>query len=327
MSSPFDADEADRLSVLESYDLLDTPADEAFDRITRLASHILETPIALVSLVDGERQWFKSRQGLDAQETPREMAFCHHAILGDDVTVIPDATCDDRFRDNPLVTGAPEIRFYAGAPLIAPGGSKLGTLCVIDRTPREIDDRQRQVLKDLAAIVMDEIELRRLASTDPLTGAFNRRYVLELAEREFRRARRYEVPVSLAMLDIDAFKAVNDRYGHSVGDAVLRALTDCCHGMIREQDMLGRLGGEEFLLVLPHTDCTGAGVLLERIREAVAAIEIPVSDATLAFTVSIGHTKILPDDETLQLVVCRADSALYASKRAGRNRVTLEQAA
>ncbi len=327
MSIPFDPDEAERLSVLESYDLLDTPADEAFDRITRLASHILEMPIALVSLVDGERQWFKSRQGLDAQETPREMAFCQHAILGDQVMVVPDATCDDRFSDNPLVTGAPDIRFYAGAPLIAPCGSKLGTLCVIDRTPRDIDDRQRQVLKDLAAIVIDEIELRRLASTDPLTGAFNRRHVLELAEREFRRARRYQFAVSLAMIDIDEFKAVNDRFGHAVGDAALRALTECCSGMIREQDVLGRLGGEEFLLVLPHTDSDGAGVLLERLREAIAAIEVPVGDATLAFTVSIGQCEILPDDESLESAIGRADAALFASKRAGRNRVTLQQAA
>ncbi len=327
MSLPLDADETDRLSVLQSYELLDTPADEAFDRITRLASHLLGTPIALVSLIDAERQWFKSRQGLEAQETPREFAFCDHAIRGDDLLVVPDASLDDRFRDNPLVTGAPDIRFYAGAPLVAPCGSKLGTLCVIDRAPRQIDERQRQVLKDLAAIVMDEIELRRLASTDALTGAFNRRYVMELAEREWRRARRYKFPVSLAVLDIDEFKAVNDRFGHAVGDAALRALTECCHRTVREQDLLGRLGGEEFLLILPHTDSSGAGVLLERIRENVAAIEIPVGDATLTFTVSIGHSEIDPDQEDLQSALHRADMALYASKRAGRNRVTLDQAA
>ena len=163
--------------------------------------------------------------------------------------------------------------------------------------------------------------------TDPLTGAFNRRHVLEIAEREYRRARRYKFPVSLAMLDIDNFKAVNDRFGHAVGDAALKALTDCCCRTAREQDLLGRLGGEEFLLVLPHTDNVGAGILLERIRQNVAAIEIPVGDQMLTFTVSIGQSEIDPDKEDVESAIRRADDALYDAKRAGRNRVMFKEAA
>lgn len=327
MGIPFEADEANRLAVLDSYNLLDTPADETFDRITRLAGHVLGTPIALVSLVDAERQWFKSRHGLDAEETPREVAFCAHAIRGEDLLVVPDARQDERFADNPLVTDGLKIRFYAGAPLIASCGSKLGTLCVIDKSPRQLDEKQKQLLKDLAAIVMDEIELRRLASTDPLTGAFNRRHILELAEREFRRARRYGFPVTVAMLDIDNFKHVNDRFGHAIGDAALKALTDCCHRTAREQDVMGRLGGEEFLIVLPHTDAAGAAILLERIRGFVEAIEIPVGDETLGFTVSIGVREIDTEAEDLETAIQRADKALFAAKDDGRNRVTFDRAA
>lgn len=131
-----------------------------------MAARLLGCPIALVSLVDEKRQWFKSRVGLDVQETPREHAFCAHAILGSDVLVVPDATQDERFADNPLVTGDPSIRFYAGAPLWVGEGSSVGTLCVIDRKPREFDENDRQCLADLAAIVVDAMEhherLRRL---------------------------------------------------------------------------------------------------------------------------------------------------------------------
>lgn len=327
MRVPVSADEAVRLSVLESLDLLDTPADEAFDRIVRFASHVLETPIALVSLVAAERQWFKSRQGLEVEETPREVAFCAHAIKEDGLLIIPDARRDPRFADNPLVLADPKIRFYAGAPLIASCGAKLGTLCVIDRSPRQLDDRQKQMLRDLGDIVMDQIELRRLASSDPVTGAFSRRHILELAEREARRSRRYGFPMSIAMLDIDDFKSINDRCGHAIGDAVLKALADCCHGTDREQDLFGRVGGDEFLMVMPHTDGDGAAEALERIRHTVEAGLIPLAGKTPVFTVSVGVCEMAAGEEGLQTAMERADLALYAAKEKGRNRVTRSRAA
>lgn len=152
--------EIQRLKKLQMYQILDTSAEEVFDRITRIVAESLGVPMALVSLVDRDRQWFKSRVGLDATETPRELAFCAHAILGDEILEIQDALKDERFSDNPLVAGAPDIRFYAGAPLKTPDGYNLGTLCAIDQTPHQLTEAQRRLLSDLASIVVDEMELR-----------------------------------------------------------------------------------------------------------------------------------------------------------------------
>lgn len=149
-----------RVRALRNLDILDTPPEASFDRIVRLASSMLQTPIALVSLVDADRQWFKARHGLDASETPREHAFCAHAIVGHDTMVVPDATADPRFEANPLVLGEPFIRFYAGAPMTV-DGQVLGTLCVIDRRPRSLTNEQRAILEDLAAVAEQTIRLRR----------------------------------------------------------------------------------------------------------------------------------------------------------------------
>ncbi len=157
----FSPDEIARLLVLDAYEILDSPPEESFDRVARLASEFLQTPIALVSLVDESRQWFKAKVGVDAKETPREHAFCAHAILQPQVMVVPNALEDDRFCDNPLVTGPPFIRFYAGVPLKVSSGHNLGTLCVIDREPRSFTLRESKILADLAAIVIDELELRK----------------------------------------------------------------------------------------------------------------------------------------------------------------------
>jgi len=160
ISAPIPENEAKRLERLSLYRILDTPNEEVFDRITRIVAQTIGVPIALVSLVDHKRQWFKSKYGLDADETPRDIAFCSHAILGDKPLVIEDATQDPRFFDNPLVVSDPSIRFYAGAPLQTSEGVNLGTLCAIDRRPRQLSDAHRQLLEDLAKIVVDEFELR-----------------------------------------------------------------------------------------------------------------------------------------------------------------------
>jgi len=160
--APLPDDEPQRLAKLQSYEILDSLPEEPFDRITRTIATLLDVPFALISLVDEDRQWFKSHHGLEVTETPRELSFCAHAIHADELFLVEDASRDDRFRENPLVTSAPDIRFYAGAPLKTADGFRLGTLCAVDTESREISDNQKQVLMDLAALVIDEMELYAL---------------------------------------------------------------------------------------------------------------------------------------------------------------------
>ena len=161
--APMPKNEVQRIKVLWQYEILDTVPEEVFDDLTELAARICEAPIALITLVDEDRQWFKSKVGVTINETSRDISFCGHAITQSDLFIIPDATRDKRFAQNPLVTSDPKIRFYAGAPLITPDGHALGTLCVIDKVPRELSIDQKQALRVLARHVMTQLELRRHA--------------------------------------------------------------------------------------------------------------------------------------------------------------------
>ncbi len=163
MTAPIPKNEAKRLKVLWQYEVLDTVPEEIFDDLTELAAHICAAPIALISLVDEDRQWFKAKVGIEAKETSRDISFCAHAIMGEGLFIVPDATKDDRFKNSPLVTAEPNVRFYAGAPLVAPDGHVLGTLCVLDKAPRELRPEQKEALRLLAHHVMTQLELRRHA--------------------------------------------------------------------------------------------------------------------------------------------------------------------
>src|ERR1035437_4460791 len=164
MNAPLPTNEAERLAALKEYHILDTGTEQSYDDITTLAAHICEVPMALISMVDEARQWFKSRVGLEQQQTPREVAFCAHAILQNEPLLVRDATKDRRFADSTLVTDEPHIRFYAGFPLINPEGLALGTLCVIDRQPRELSAEQLKTMQALSRQVMALLELRRVSA-------------------------------------------------------------------------------------------------------------------------------------------------------------------
>ncbi len=336
---PTPPDEQERLASLRSLHRLDTPAEERFDRITRLARKALGTPIALVSLVDEKRQWFKSRQGLEVEETSRLVSFCGHAIESDRILVVEDAREDARFHDNPLVTGPTGIRMYAGRPIKTPDGQLVGTLCVIDTEPRHLGEDDLVALDDLAGYV--EVELRsealgetekrlraelseaeRRASLDALTRLWNRGMIERVLAHELDRAARQALPISLMLVDLDHFKRINDTHGHPFGDAVLREVAARLRAALRPYDSPGRYGGEEFIAVLPECDAEDARAVAERVLSRFHDTPIDHGPTTVDVTASIGICSTRPSpDASVEALLAFADRLLYAAKAAGRDRV------
>ena len=328
--------EKERLSFLRDMNILDTPLEERFERITRIVCRSLRVPISAVSLIDEERQWFKSVQGMDIAQTGRAESFCAHTILEKEVFVVPNALDDARFVDNPLVTGHPNIRFYAGIPLEVQDGICIGSLCAIDNEPREMDAEQLEILRDLSEMVKSELaavkltsahmeliadlkSAERAAAIDPLTRLWNRRGAEKLLERELHAAVRNGTELALALVDIDHFKQVNDQHGHDIGDEVLRAFSRNVLAAMRRSDSVCRWGGEEFLLILPECKQEGVQSLLERVMQAIRAGQEP-----LAITASIGVVSLQPDEKTsLSTALKLADEALYEAKQAGRDRYVM----
>ncbi|MEN2787477.1 diguanylate cyclase [Sphingomonas qilianensis] len=318
-------DEDARIAALRRLGVLDTAIEQPFEKIVMLVRTVLRVPMAAVTLVDRERQWFKASRGLDATETPRSVSFCTYTIQQRGPMIIEDASRDPRFADNPLVVGPPFVRAYAGIPLRTPEGYNVGALCAIDTEPRTFSPADIAILRDFANIVCDELELRLIAQLDHLTGALTRRGFSEQAERELARAGRYDRPGALVMLDVDHFKRVNDTYGHSIGDQVLQQIAGITEGALRPSDVFGRLGGEEFALLLPETSGAEAMMVAERLREAIAGHAIRLPDGgTLHVTASFGVAES-PGIATLAAWLERADAMLYAAKSGGRNRTELAE--
>jgi diguanylate cyclase (GGDEF)-like protein len=262
-------DESMRLDGLKSLNILDTQPEERFDRLTRMARRVFDVPIALVSLVDENRQWFKSCIGLDVSETSRDISFCGHAILDNEVFIIPDAKEDERFFDNPLVTDAPYIRFYAGCPLRLLDGSRLGTLCIIDREPREFTEDDIEILKDLAAMAERELAGLQLATVDELTKISNRRGFLMLAQNSLNLCERQGKPATLVYMDLNKFKQINDTYGHAEGDRALSAFGDIMRSTFRDSDLFSRIGGDEFVVLLTNSSPKNAELVMGKFNKAI----------------------------------------------------------
>jgi diguanylate cyclase (GGDEF)-like protein len=313
--------EDQRLAALYEYDVLDTPPEESFDRITRLVRLTLGVATSVVSLVDRDRQWFKSRQGMEAAETPRDISFCTHTIQKDEPLIVPNALEDPRFANSPLVTCEGGVRMYVGVPLKTPGGFNIGALCAIDSKPGNVTPDQVNVLQDLARLVVDELELRKLAAIDSLTGAMTGRSFALEASKEVARARRFGRNIGCIMFDLDHFKRVNDSYGHAAGDQVLRAVSTICANELRGVDVFGRVGGEEFAIVLPETTMEGATATAERLRQKFSESPVVFAGHEIPVTASFGVTAYSTLDSDFAATVRRADGALYAAKAAGRNQV------
>ena len=312
--------EEQRLRALYRYDILDTPSEESFDRITRLARLVLQMPMATVSLVDRDRQWFKSRQGLAVQETPRDISFCTHTVQKDEAFVVPDTLLDRRFCNSPVVINEPFIRAYVGVPLRTPDGHNIGALCVMDVKPREVSKEQLNVLQDLSRLVVDELELRQLACIDTLTAAMTRRAFLAETGNEVKRARRHNRDLAFIIFDIDHFKSINDTYGHAAGDQALRRVVSICKEELRATDHIGRLGGEEFAILMPETGVEAIEVA-ENLRVKISSLYVAYASQIFRVAASFGVTVLLDCDADLNDMIARADVALYEAKNGGRNKV------
>ena len=318
LKPPRPLEETQRLRALQMMQVLDTPADERLDRITRMVRKLLDVPIALVSLVDRDRQWFKSRQGLEATETPREISFCGHAILQDELFVIEDTLKDTRFVDNPLVTDNPNIRFYAGCPLTADSGHRIGTLCVIDSKPRTLSAGEREWLRDFGQLAQQQLRSIALATTDELTKISNRRGFYQLAEKGLAIARRTGTSSVLLSFDLNGFKQINDQFGHEAGDAALIQFARCLLLSCREADAVGRTGGDEFCLFMPNTQPDGVKVLTGRLQEWVDQVNAS-GRVALPLRFSVGMAIADPAvEQDLDTLLAQADEQMYADKQKDR---------
>lgn len=254
--------ETERLQALQELDVLDTPAEARFDRLTRLACRLLRSPFAMVSLIDEHRQWFKAAHGHLYAQSPRGASFCNQTIQCEEPLIVPDASADSRFFDLPSVQQG--IRFYAGIPIHAPDGNAIGTFCVLDSRPRQLEPEDLEALKDLAACVEAEIQrvamckserellaemdqFRRQASTDEVTRCWNHASILQLLERE--RAASRTTTLSLCLVVVQNVASLNQKAGAEAGDLTLREAADRLRAALRPGELLGRLRGPRFLVV------------------------------------------------------------------------------
>lgn len=303
--------ETRRLAALRSLRVLDTLPEERFDRITRLACRIFDMPIALVSLVDEQRQWLKSRQGTELSDVPREASFCGHAIVQTGPLVVPDARLDLRFADNPLVVEAPRVRFYAGHPLHVADGSCVGTLCVFDHRPRTFSESELASLADLASLVERELCILGHATTDELTGLANRRGFSLIAEHVLVSCGRYGRSATLIALDLDGLD------GHDADDETLRSFGTALHQQFRASDVVARLGNDEFAVL-----CSGASIAqvtpsLGRFRQELAKSALAQQHPELSWNAGLAEFHPAANSDIYDLLRV-ADARKYSAKQQTR---------
>ncbi len=308
------SDDTAQLGDPFAVDLYDDASDERFDRITRLACRALDAPIALVSLIDADRQWFCSSRGIDVDETTSGGAFFASAIAQPGLLmIVEDARLDPRFADDPLVDDEPHVRFYAGAAIRAHDGQRIGTLSVLDPRVRNLDSQDRQVLRDLADLVEREVLHVSLALSDSLTGLANRRAFLATANRLVPLAARRGEPLTVLCADLDRLKAVNDTLGHSEGDSLLQRAAIAISSAVRTSDTVARIGGDEFAVLLYGADDDAARTVVDNIKLAIATDNLDEShNSKLSISVGLACASA---GESVSEIVTRADFAMYQEKR------------
>jgi diguanylate cyclase (GGDEF)-like protein len=333
-------DEESRLAALNHLGIVYSPAEERFDRITRITKRIFDVPIALVSLVASNIQWFKSCQGLTLTETPREISFCGHAILMDEPLIVPDALNNPDFADNPLVTGEPFIRFYAGQA-VQYAGKKIGTLCVIDTRPRSFLPSDLDALRSLAAWVENELkisvlsevqneliaecdELQRKVLIDPHTGTWNRQGMEEVLKLAFSRTERTKANVTIMMIEPDDSKNINPDYLHNASEIASKEIAQRIRSSVRTHDVIARYDSKKFQVFLADCNKETVRTIAQRILRTVAIEPIQIQDDKVMMTLTIGMAcnEGISQWDWGKLIEI-ADSALYAAKANGGNQSLL----
>lgn len=285
-----------------------------------MAQRIFNVPIAVVSLVDENRQWFKSCVGLDPniKETSRDISFCGHAILDDEVFIVPDSLQDERFADNPSVINEPHIRFYAGCPLRFTDGSRLGTLCIVDTKTRNLSNDEIEILKDLASTAERELAAIKMATIDELTKIHNRRGFMMLSQHSLNLCIRQNMPATLVFMDLDKFKQINDMFGHAEGDNVLKMFANQIRTECRESDLFARLGGDEFVILFINTTTDSAKDTIIRLQQSLHQHK---QNANNKYDISFSFGMVSFDPEkhkTIEALLEDSDSQMYQHKNTNK---------
>ena len=331
-----------QIAELHTLDIFYTPLEARFDRITRLARQAMRVQAAAITLLDRERQWFKSIEGWEVRELPRAKSLCLSTIDKGEPVIIEDLLKEPEYSQHPLVTSGPKFRFYAGFPLFDAAGTALGTFCVYDTKPRSISPGLVQSLRDAGESAQKELltnELRdaqqklvtklgtarRQATLDELPRVWNRRGGIELLGEMLALSESERRGLAVCMIDLDRFKAINDDLGHQAGDQVLRKVTGLIIGCLRSDDVICRFGGDEFLLVLNDIRREELEAICERIRERVREFPIKTRKGPAKMTVTIGAALRQPEQKHLgrETFIEVADSTLIQAKRAGRDSVRI----
>lgn len=330
-----------KLANLHTLDAFYTPLEERFERITRLGKNALGVPIVAITVIQDQRQWFKSVIGLQITELPVEESLCTEVIAERKPRIAEDALDDLVLMSKKLVCRKPKVRFYAGHPLFDYEGQVIGTFCAMDLKTRKVDMVFRQTIADLADMAQRELfsvelsnahsaliaklgEARRQAMFDSLTRLWNRRGGESLLQAALKESVHHKHAVGLIMADIDDFKQVNDRFGHGMGDQVLRKVASTIVAAVRPQDIVSRYGGDEFLVIVRDVNERDLSEIAARICEKIHELPIRTRKGTIPASVSIGLVlRSQSGPMSPAALMESADQALYASKHNGKNRITL----